>query len=89
MGGTVSPGEVCEMQAEEGETPGGLCGMRAEEGETPGGPCGTRAAEGENPGGPCGTQQRKERTPEDRQGKACQRITPQCAGGSTVLKSGE
>lgn len=43
----------------------------------PGGLCGTQGEEGEPP------------PPEDRQGRACQHITPQCAGGGTALKSGE
>ena len=59
----MSPGEVCEMQAEEGETPGGLCGTRAEEGEPPRRTMWDTAKEGETPGGPCGTWAEEGETP--------------------------
>ena len=52
MGGTVSPGEVCEMRAEEGETPRRTVWDAGRERRDPRRTVWDTAEEGETPGGP-------------------------------------
>ena len=87
----MSPSEVCEMQAEEGEPPPPEDHVgHGQRKERPPEDCVGCGQLKESPLEDRVGHDRGSRAPlEDRQGRACQRITPQCAGGSTVLKSGK